>query len=521
MTRKQAPDQYLYISVFFAGVTTLGIELSAMRLLGNIFGTSNIVIASIIGLILLYLSAGYFIGGRWADRSAKQITFFQIMAWAAFTVGLIPTLSRPVLLGAARAVVDLNGPVVAGAFLGTMLLFSVPVTLLGCISPFAIRLLVRETTKSGGISGRVYAISTMGSLLGSFMPVLIMIPLLGTRLTYLAFSASLTLVALIGLIQVNLRRALFHFWMLAVLLAIVFWTPKGSIRPTPGTLYETESSYNYIQVVERGQTRYLLLNEGQGVHSVYDPAELETGGTWDYFLAAPFFNPVPFSPNQVTSLAIVGLAAGTIARQYSEVFGPIPIDGIEIDQAIIDAGQIYFDMNATNINLIVQDGRLALAQSRANYSVICVDAYRLPYIPWHLTTVEFFSEARDHLEEDGVLVINVGRTPKDRRLVNAISGTLRAVFPSVHVIDVPNTFNSVLVATLRPTQSENLSRNLAAIQSNAHPFLIQTLNRSIAALQPTPKSEIVFTDDHAPVERLTNSIMMAFLLDGGLDNLLK
>jgi spermidine synthase len=178
-------------------------------------------------------------------------------------------------------------------------------------------------------------------------------------------------------------------------------------------------------------------------------------------------------------------------------------------------------MNATNINLIVQDGRLALAQSRANYSVICVDAYRLPYIPWHLTTVEFFSEARDHLEEDGVLVINVGRTPKDRRLVNAISGTLRAVFPSVHVIDVPNTFNSVLVATLRPTQSENLSRNLAAIQSNAHPFLIQTLNRSIAALQPTPKSEIVFTDDHAPVERLTNSIMMAFLLDGGLDNLLK
>ena len=108
MTRKQAPDQYLYISVFFAGMTTLGIELSAMRLLGNIFGTSNIVIASIIGLILLYLSAGYFLGGRWADRSAKQITFFQIMAWAAFTVGLIPTLSRPVLLGAARAVVDLS-----------------------------------------------------------------------------------------------------------------------------------------------------------------------------------------------------------------------------------------------------------------------------------------------------------------------------------------------------------------------------------------------------------------------------
>ena len=377
------------------------------------------------------------------------------------------------------------------------------------------------TEKSGDVSGRVYATSTIGSLLGSFMPVMILIPLLGTRLTYLVFGVSLTIVALVGLIQVNRRHAALHAWMLIVLLALGVWAARGSVRPTAGLLYETESAYNYIQVVERNQTRYLLLNEGQGIHSVYNPDTLVTNGTWDYFLAAPFFNQVPFSPDQVKSLAIIGLAAGTIARQYSEVFGPIPIDGIEIDPDIAKAGRKYFDMNAPNLNVIVQDGRWALTHSNAVYSVIGVDAYRLPYIPWQLTTVEFFSEARDHLTDDGVLVVNVGRAPEDRRLVEAIAGTLQVVFPSVHVLDVPDTFNSVLVGTVRHTNPDNLAQNMAGLQPGAHPFLVRTLKRSIQALQPTPESNTVFTDDHAPVEQLTNAMVMEFILSGGVENLLQ
>ena len=521
MTRNHSSNRYLYFAVFATGMTTLGIELSAVRLLGNVFGTSNIVFASIIGLILLYLAAGYFIGGRWADSAPRQGTFFQIMAWAAFTVGLIPPLSRPVLLWAARAVANLDGPIVLGAFIGTMLLFAVPVTLLGCLSPFAIRLMVREADKSGEVSGRVYATSTLGSLLGSFMPVLILIPLLGTRLTYLAFSANLLVVALVGLSKVSRRRALLHLWMIVMIIGLGVLGSLGSSRPTEGLLYETESAYNYIQVVERNGTRYLLLNEGQGVHSVYNPDTLTTSGTWDYFLAAPFFNRAPFAPNQVTSLAIIGLAAGTIARQYSEVFGAIPIDGIEIDPAIAEAGERYFDMNAPNLNVILQDGRWALSQSSMRYSVIAVDAYRLPYIPWHLTTVEFFSEAQKHLDENGVLVINVGRTQYDRRLVDAIASTLQAVFPSVHVIDVPDTFNSVLVATVQHTNPDNLDSNLSLLGPTSHPFLIQMLKLSARALQPTPKTDMVFADDHAPVERLTNAIMLRFILGDGVNNLLQ
>jgi spermidine synthase len=221
----------------------------------------------------------------------------------------------------------------------------------------------------------------------------------------------------------------------------------------------------------------------------------------------------------VASLGLVGLAAGTIARQYTAAFGPIPIDGIEIDPAIVAVGRQYFDMNEPNLNVIIQDGRWAMDHSTQRYSVIGVDAYRLPYIPWNLTTREFFQAVRAHLSHDGVLVINVGRTFDDRRLVEAMAGTLESVFPSVYVVDVPDTFNSILYATVQPTQRANLAANLGALDAGAPAVLRDSLARAVANLQPTPQSSTVFTDDLAPVEQLTNSIVIHFVLEGGFSQL--
>ncbi|MBM4424229.1 MAG: spermine synthase [Chloroflexi bacterium] len=513
----------LVFSVFISGMTTLAVELAASRLLGNVFGTSNLVWANIIGLILLYLTAGYFIGGRWADRSPREATFYQLLCWAAFTVGLIPSASRPILLWAAAGVATLNAPVAGGSFIATLLLFVAPITLLGCVSPFAIRLSTQNVNGLGASAGRIYAISTLGSLVGTFLPVLVLIPTLGTARTYLLFAALLLAVALVGLWRADRKRGLMYSWMPVALIALAAFAGRGPIKPPPAgweLKYETESAYNFIQVVERADgTRYLLLNEGQGLHSVYRPTQLATGGTWDYFLAGPFFNAPPFTPSEVVSLGLVGLAAGTIAKQYTAVFGSIPIDGIEIDPAIVRAGRDYFDMNEPNLNVIVEDGRWALAHSEQTYSVIGVDAYRLPYIPPQLTTAEFFTEARAHLAEKGSLVINVGRTPNDRRLIEAMASTLRAVFPSVHVMDVPETFNSILVATVQPTSPENLLANLLALPPDAHPLLRQSLERAVENLRPTVYADVVFTDDVAPVEQLTNSIVINFVLGEGLQYL--
>ncbi|HEY70160.1 MAG TPA: spermine synthase [Anaerolineae bacterium] len=508
----------LPIAVFIAGLTTLGVELTASRLLGNVFGTSNLVWANIIGLILVYLSAGYFIGGRWADRSPFEATFYRLLSWAAFAAGLVPIVARPVLLGAASAVERLDAAVMGGSFIAVLVLFSVPVTLLGCVSPFAIRLAIKDTERAGRVAGRIYALSTLGSILGTFLPVLLLIPLIGTARTFLTLSLTLMAVGLTGLGLTDRRSLLLHLWMPLVLVALSWLTIGGPIKNTVGQIYETESAYNYIQVVERDGVRYLLLNEGQGIHSVYAPDQLATYGTWDYFLAAPFFSEAPVDPGTVERMGLVGLAAGTIAKQYTQVFGPIPIDGWEIDPEIIAVGREFFDMHEANLNAVAADGRWGLEHSPHGYNVVAVDAYRPPYIPWHLTTQEFFESVHAHLQPDGVIVINVGRTPEDLRLIEALVGTLSTVFPSVHVVDVPGAFNSIVYATVEPSSSENLVRNLEMLQErdDVHPLLIDVLRRTAENLQPTPETEIVFTDDKAPVEQLVNSIVLRYVLGSGM-----
>ena len=498
-------------------MTSLALEMSAERLLGNVFGTSNLVWANIIGQTLACLTLGYFLGGRWADRDPRPRTFYQLLAWAAFAAGLTPLAARPVLLFAAKAVESWDAAVMGGSFLSVLILYSAPVILLGCVSPFAIRLALTDSRHAGQVAGQMYAVSTLGSIAGTFAPTLWLIPTIGTLRAVLVFAGLLLAVGLAGVGMVDRRRLLWLLWMPVALAGLAALALAGPVKPAAGLIYEKESTNNFIQVIERGQTRYLLLNEGQGIHSLYTPGVLETFGTWDYFLAAPFFNAAPHAPADVRSLALVGLAAGTIAKQYTAVYGPIPIDGIEIDPAIVDVGRRYFDMTEPNLNVIVQDGRWALAHAPRQYSVIGVDAYRLPYIPWNLTTREFFAEARAHLTDNGVLVINVGRTFEDRRLIEALTGTLLSVFPSVHVVDVADTFNSILYATVQPTSAANLERNLAYLEETAaHPVLVSTLRRAVQNLQPTPASQVVFTDDKAPVELLTNSIVIKFILSGSI-----
>lgn len=521
-SRSTRNRRYLFFAVFASGMTTLAVELSAARLLGNVFGTSNLVWASIIGLILIYLTAGYFLGGWWADRSPSLQTMYLIMAWGAFLIGLVPLVAGPVLRLAADAFDKLQVGVLFGSFTGVLVLFSLPVTLLGTISPFAIRLAMRDTMEAGRISGQVYAISTLGSFVGTFLPVLVLIPTIGTTRTFLAFSIFLTTVAILGIALANgWRAALVWLWMPAALVVLAVFIPTGRIKASAGQVYETESAYNYIQVLENGGYRFLRLNDGQGVHSMYHPTDLDYGGPWVQFLAAPFFNRPPFAPERVKSMAIVGLAAGTTARQATAVYGPIPIDGYEIDPVIIRVGKEYFDMNMPNLDAIAQDGRWGLEHSRKQYDLIGLDAYRPPYIPWHLTTREFFEVVRDHLTDDGTVAINVGRAPGDRRLIDGLVGTMQLVFPSIYVMDVPGTFNTIIYATRQPSERENLLGNLAEIyhRGDAPPLLVKAIEQAALNLQPTPHSNMVFTDDLAPIEWITNNMVLRFMLFGNLETL--
>jgi len=520
------PNRYLLLTVFISGMTTLGVELSASRLLDPFFGNSLVIWATIIGLMLLYLTAGYFIGGRWADRDPRFSTLFQITAWGAFLVGLVPFIAAPVLHWSARGMADYQAGVLAGSLVGVLVLFSLPITLLGTVSPFAIRLALSDVKQGGHTAGSIYAVSTVGSLIGTFLPVLLLIPNIGTRLTFLTLALILLLISLGGLFLTAPRRGLVYSLMLPLLIGLNLLWPGGPIKPTPGLVYETESAYNYIQVTEfsdsqGGVWRFLHLNEGQGIHSAYNPNYYDfplVDGVWDYFLIVPYFNAPNFSEAEVNSLLVIGSAAGTISKSYSGIYGPIPIDGVEIDPGIVTVGQQWFDMNEPNLTTHAQDGRYFLSQTENRYDVIAVDAYRPPYIPFHLTTREFFQQIHNQLTDHGVVAINAGRSTTDYSLVNALGATMKTVFPTVYVLDVPDygssLGNSLVIATKQPTRPENFAANAANLQ---HPLLRVVADRSLDSrmweFQP-PADAVVFTDDKAPVEQVIHGLILRYILGG-------
>src|SRR6266513_2013758 len=491
---------------FTGGLASLGIEFAAARLLAPFFGQSLFIWGTLIGLILIYLTIGYYAGGRLADRRPDARLFYQIAAVAALLTAAIPIVSRPILSLAQTGFDQLSVGLVLGSLISVIILFAAPVILLGMVSPFVIRLRIRQLETAGNAAGAVYALSTLGSILGTFIPVFWLIPTFGTRPTIFILAFALGAISAAGLLGGGRRRL---YLLLPVAIAVLALFGGGSIRAAAYgvRLYETESAYNYIQVVKVGNETQLVLNEGQAVHSVYNPTSEYTHAYWDEVLLARYFG----SGQAPSRVAVVGLAGGTIARELTAIEGPVSIDGVELDPKIVDVGRKYFAMTEPNLRVTVADGRYWMDTQAGKYDLILVDAYRQPYIPFYLTTKEFFQNAREHLAPDGVLAVNVGRTQTDYRLVDALSGTLSAVFSKTFIIDTAGRFNnSVVFATDAPASLE-LFR--ARAEAEANPKLQPIIRDALALgnLRRGRPNGIVFTDDLAPVERLIDDIIVSYV----------
>ena len=361
----------LSLLVFASGAVTLGMELAAARLLEPAFGNNQIVWAALIGLILLYLALGAWLGGRLADRYPRRRELDMTLTFAAIGVALAPALSRPVLRMAVTGMSELSAGLLGAALLSVLLIFSVPGVLLGTASPWAVRLSVRSVDESGHVAGRLYAIATAGSIVGTFLPVLWLIPAYGTRWTFFILAFALLAVLIAGSFAAS------HRWiplagLVVVLLLALTTRPGGPLRAgwddaAGEILYEDESRYNYIVVRQWGSERHLKLNEGVGLHSVYHPDMLLSAGIWDYFLLAPLFSTAPSFSGEIpvadedASMLLIGLAAGTVSELFTDIYGPVHITGVELDPAIIDVGRQYFDMTQPNLTPVAADGRAWLA----------------------------------------------------------------------------------------------------------------------------------------------------------------
>ena len=241
--------------VFVGGMAGLGVEMAASRLLAPFFGTSLLVWANLIGLILLYLAVGAWLGGRLADRTPDPGVLYGVTALAGFLIGVVPFVARPILTASLQNFFDASVGLFVGSLLATVALLAVPVTLLGTLTPFAVRLSLDDVRTAGRDVGGLVALSTVGSIVGVFLAVLVLIPALGTRRSFLFFAVALLGMAAVGLLLHARRRAsLGAAAGLASLLLLELVAPSV-VRPGAGVLYEGESPYHFVQALEAGRDR--------------------------------------------------------------------------------------------------------------------------------------------------------------------------------------------------------------------------------------------------------------------------
>ena len=489
----------LPLLVFVVGTGSLGAEIAAVRLLSPYFGASTIVWANTIGVVLVALSIGYWLGGRLADRHPNLRALCLLTLAAASLLALVPFAADPLL----DVAVDALDSISAGAFLGSLVgvlgLVAVPVLLLGMVSPWAIRLAVQTVEEAGEVAGRLYALSTAGSLAGTLLSALLFIPAVGTRRTFLIFAFAIAVVAVSGL------RPLGRWAMAPAAIALLAALPVGTLKAQTEdgrVIYETDTEYQYARVIERDDgSRALELNEGQAQHSIYDPRTVLTDDVWDGHLVLPF-TALEEPPRRV---AILGNAAGTTSRAYEEFFPSTRVDGVEIDSELSEIGRRYFEMDNPRLRLFHEDARPFLRRTDERYDVISVDAYRQPYIPFYLATREFFELCRDRLAPGGVLIVNAGHPEGQDELEEVLTATMREVFPSVLRDPIEDT-NTLIVAAPQPLSVRRLRAAVPRLPAG----LRATANQAALRLAPPLRGGEVYTDDRAPVEWLIDKSIVDY-----------
>jgi len=485
--------------VFIAGAATLAVEICASRLLAPFFGSSTIVWANVIGLILVYLSVGYWFGGRIADRRPQRRLLGRILLVAAVAIAVIPFVARPFLDATVRELDTASLGAAVGSFVAALALFAVPVTLLGTVSPFAIRLALPAVEQAGTVAGRLYGLSTIGSILGTFASAILAIPFVGTQRTLIGTAALLALAA--GLLLGT------RWQLLTLALAALLAVPPGTIKASPGLFYEGESQYQYIAVRERDDgSRVLELNEGVVANSVWYPHSVLTGGEWDMFLVVP-----PLVPHPVRRVLVLGNAGGSTARALASLYPGIGIDGVELDPKVTDVARRFFGLTGVpGLHVITADARAYLRNTDKRYDLIAIDTYRQPYIPFQVTTREFFRLVRSHLSPGGAVALNVSRVPGDRGLLQAIAATVRAELGQAWLWDALH-FNSLLFAFDAPVTRTELVHRVGAVPTPLRP-LVPLFRRQLLATGVRGRA---LTDDRAPVEWLADRAIVSYVARGG------
>ncbi|MBO6108116.1 MAG: fused MFS/spermidine synthase [Eubacterium sp.] len=479
---------YLYLTEFFAGMAVMAVELCASRLLAPYFSSSQIVWTIIIGTIMIAMALGNIYGGRTADKNPDPDKLYKRLLIASVWIAAIPVLGKYIIVGISGLLVITvdTGFLIIAAFAACMVIFVFPLFLLGTVTPSLVKYTTDSLDDNGRVVGSLGAANTIGSIIGTFLPTFVTIPAIGTAVTFLLFSGVLLVLGSIYFISV--KRKIISIIVCTVLFIIcALFGNRDSFAFWEGALaYEGESVYNYLQVKDTPERTILSTNVLFGVQSVTMKKEGLTGMYYDYAMAAPVIagarcpevgiwdivgdtETVMATPYPAKKILILGMGTGTFARQSISYFGKnnLDIKGVEIDDKITELSYKYFDAD-TDTEVTTYDGRAYIKADTEKYDVIMVDAYQDITIPFQMSSSEFFTEVYDHLNDDGVMVVNLnmhaanddmtpvsgsgtatGAAPNpesiseshengDRSSINTwLCDTIASVFDDVMTIDVP------------------------------------------------------------------------------------
>lgn len=487
---------YLYLTEFFAGMSVMAVELGASRLLAPYFSSSQIVWTIIIGTIMIAMALGNIWGGRSADKDPNPDKLYIRIVIAAVWIAAIPALGKYVIVGISAALVFTisNHFLICAAFLACMVIFVFPLFLLGTVTPSLVKYTVESLDESGKTVGSLGAFNTIGSIIGTFVPTFVTIPTVGTAVTFLIFAGILLLLALLYFISAGRKKKQCIAGIIIFALCCASGAASRFAFWENNLLYEGESIYNYLQVKETDDSVILSTNVLFGVQSIMKKDGGATGMYYDYAMAAPVM-----SGRADGDILILGMGTGTFAKQCSRYYGATSIEGVEIDEKITELAGKYFEL-PESVPVTTYDGRSFLEAVEERYDVIMVDAYQDITIPFQMSSVEFFTLVREHLKDNGVMVVNMNmHTDKEGNINQYLSDTIASVFDYVYTVDVFGSTNRELFATQNPAMLADFESGKAAIED----VELQTMLQKVSdGLIPYEKGEYLLTDDKAPVELL-------------------
>ena len=490
---------FLYLTEFFAGMSLMAVELGASRLMAPYFSSSQIVWTIIIGTIMIAMALGNIYGGKAADKDPNPDRLYRRVIIASIWIAAIPVVGKYVILGISALLiftVDSNFLIIA-AFAACMVIFVFPLFLLGTVTPSLVKYTVDDLDDSGKTVGYLNASNTIGSIIGTFVPTFISIPAVGTAITFLIFSGILLALAVVYFLSGREKARLLTISLALYLVCCLLGHDSSFAFWQSDLTYEGESVYNYLQVFENDEEVVLSTNVLFGVQSVYLKDDGLTGMYYDYAMAAPYMAGV--NEKDHLDVLILGMGTGTYATQCSRYFDNMDFVGVEIDEKIIDLSFTYFEL-PEETEVVAYDGRAYLNAIDEQYDIIMVDAYQDITIPFQMSSVEFFTLVKDHLNADGVMVVNMNmRSTTEGNINEYLSDTIASVFSEVYTADVMNNTNRELFASDNPEMLTTFAANVD-LESNSE--LLGMMERVETSLVAYAGGDHIMTDDKAPVELL-------------------